>query len=107
MSGASKASGVASKLVDGSKMNTTDILSTAVEFLGPGCTEPVKNSGRFVSKDGTRVFRMGENDILGKHGGGPHVNFETLAPNSAKPGKMMVVEDIHIYKRNNSICKGQ
>ena len=40
---------------------------------------------------------MGVNDILGKHGGGPHVNFETLIPNTTKPGKMMVDRNIHIY----------
>jgi len=32
-----------------------------------------------------------------KHGGGPHVNFEILAPNPAKQGKMQVITDIHIY----------
>lgn len=33
---------------------------------------------------------MGVNDILGKYGGGPYVDFEFLAPNSKKPGKMKV-----------------
>ena len=40
---------------------------------------------------------MGDNDILGKHGGGPHMNFETMAPNPAKPGKMQVIDNMHIY----------
>ena len=40
---------------------------------------------------------MGENDILGKYAGGPHVNFEILAPNPDKPGKMKVILDVHIY----------
>lgn len=34
---------------------------------------------------------------LGKHGGGPHMNFETMAPNPAKPGKMVVVDNKHVY----------
>lgn len=40
---------------------------------------------------------MGKNDILGKHGNGPHVNFETLIPNPNKPGKMIVERNYHIY----------
>ena len=40
---------------------------------------------------------MGDDDILGKHGGGPHMNFETMAPNPAKPGKMQVIDNMHIY----------
>ncbi len=78
-------------------MKVNDILDVASDFLGEGYTEPSKGSGRFVSQDGTRVFRMGENDILGRHAGGPHVNFEILAPNPDKPGKMKVILDIHIY----------
>jgi len=85
------------ELVDGESMKVNEILDIASDFLGKGYTEPIKGSGRFVSQDGTRVFRMGENDILGKHGGGSHVNFEILAPNPDKPGKMKVMLDIHIY----------
>lgn len=88
---------IADGLVDGSHMEVDDILDLATDFLGEGYTEPKPGSGRFVSRDQLRVFRMGENDILGKHGGGRHVNFETLAPNPAKPGKMQVVQNIHIY----------
>lgn len=40
---------------------------------------------------------MGDNDILGKHGGGPHVNFETLKPNPNKPRKMMVDQNYHVF----------
>ena len=50
-----------------------------------------------MSKDSTRVFRMLKNDIEGKHGGGSHVNFEILEPNSEKPGKMKVIKNLHIY----------
>ncbi len=88
---------VMDKLVDGTTMTTNDALDLATEFLGKGYSEPVPGSGRFVSADGTRVFRMGDNDILGRHGGGPHVNFELLEPNPSKPGKMRVKTDIHIF----------
>ena len=47
---------------------------------------------------------MGENEIFvfgsnvnGYHGGGPHVNFETLKPNPNKPGKMMVDQNYHVF----------
>ena len=50
-----------------------------------------------VSADGKRVFRMGDNDILGKHGGGTHVIFETLKPNPNKHGKMMVDQNYHVF----------
>ena len=39
---------------------------------------------------------MGVTDITGAHGGGPHMNFETLAPN-ARRGRNTVVENLHIY----------
>ena len=83
--------------VDGTRISTDDALNSAEAWVGPGYTEPVPGSGRFVSADGTRVARMGESDITGQHGGGPHMNFERLAPNPKKPGKMMVVENRHIY----------
>ena len=65
------------------------------DFLGKGYKDA--GNGRFISADGTKVVRMGDNDILGKHGGGPHMNFETMAPNPAKPGKMQVIDNMHIY----------
>lgn len=40
---------------------------------------------------------MGVNDILGKHGGGSHMNFEILEPNLSKPGKMKIARNIHVY----------
>ena len=83
-------------LEDGMKVNSSEILDMAEKFLGKGYKE-IDGTGRFVSKDGTRVFRMGKNDIEGKHGGGSHVNFEILEPNSDKPGKMKVIKNLHIY----------
>ena len=72
-----------------------DALDAAEDFLGKGYKDA--GNGRFISADGTKVVRMGDNDILGKHGGGPHMNFETMAPNPAKPGKMQVIDNMHIY----------
>lgn len=83
--------------VDGTRTPTNDALDSAEKWLGSGYKETVPGSGRYVSRDGTRVARMGESDITGQHGGGPHMNFERLAPNPKKPGKMMVVENRHIY----------
>lgn len=84
-----------SNLKNGSKMTTSKALSTAEDFLGDGYSS--NGNGRFLSSDGLRQVRMGNSDILGYHGGGPHINFETLSPNPSKLGKMMVVENIHIY----------
>jgi hypothetical protein len=84
-------------LKDGMKVSSSRALELGEEFLGKGYKELVPGSGRYVSADGTRVFRMGKSDITGAHGGGPHVNFETLIPNPAKPGKMIVDKNFHIY----------
>lgn len=84
-------------LKDGMHLPSGKILELAEKYLGKGYKELEPGSGRFISADGKRVFRIGDNDILGLHGGGPHVNFESLAPNPAKPGKMKVVTNLHIY----------
>ncbi|KYD27813.1 hypothetical protein B4113_0047 [Geobacillus sp. B4113_201601] len=83
------------RLKNGMKMKINDALEAAEKFLEPGYKD--MGNGRFVSTDGTRVVRMGDGDILGKHGGGPHMNFETLVPNPSKPGKMKVDQNLHIY----------
>ena len=59
---------------------------TADDFLGPGYTEV--SPSRFVSADGFRQVRMANADILGLHGGGPHINFDRLYPN---------YKSVHIY----------
>lgn len=82
-------------LKNGSKLKTNDALDAAEDFLGKGYKDA--GNGRFILADGTKVVRMGGNDILGKHGDGPHMNFETMAPNPAKPGKMQVIDNMHIY----------
>jgi hypothetical protein len=83
--------------LDGAKIPTNDALGAAERWLGPGYREPIPGSGRFVSKDGERVARLDDSDILGQHGGGPHINLERLAPNPLKPGRMKVVENRHVY----------
>ena len=85
---------------DGEKMTSSNVLELAEKFLGKGYTETSPGSGRFVSSDNSRVFRMGENDITGKHGVGKHVNLEILQPNPNKPGKMIVKENIHIFLKD-------
>ena len=82
---------------DGSGMSVDDALTQGQHWLGDGYSEPVAGSGRYVSSDGTRAFRMGDSDILGAHGGGPHVNFEELIPNPARPGRLMVGSNSHVY----------
>lgn len=79
---------------NGSRMTVDEALTRGQQWLGEGYTEPVAGSGRYVSRDGSRVFRMGASDITGRHGGGPHVNFETLVPNPARPGRLMVGEKL-------------
>ena len=84
-------------LRNGARVTSNKSLELGEQFLGKGYKEVVSGSGRYVSADGTRVFRMGTSDITGAHAGGSHVNFETLIPNPNKPGKMMVDKDLHIY----------
>jgi hypothetical protein len=84
-------------LKDGIEVSSSKALELGQQFLGTGYTEPVPGSGRYVSADGTRAFRMGENDVTGAHGGSPHVNFETLVPNPNKPGKMMIDQNLHVF----------
>jgi hypothetical protein len=79
------------------KCSSTQDLEYGEQFLGKGYQETILGSGRYMSSDGKRVFRMGPNDILGKHGGGPHVNFETLTPNPTDPSKMMIDRNFHVY----------
>jgi hypothetical protein len=79
-------------LKDGMKVSSNRVLDLAMQFLGKDYKELEPGSGRYVSADGTRVVKMGTSDITG-----PHVNFETLKPNPAKPGKMKVDKNLHIF----------
>jgi len=87
-------------LKDGMTCTTSQALEIGHQFLGKGYKEVVAGSGRYVSFNGKKVFRMGANDILGKHGGGPHVNLETLVPHPVKINKMSVDENIHIFLKD-------
>jgi RHS repeat-associated protein len=84
------------------ELNVDDMLKAGEDWLGPGYTEPKAGSGRFVSSDGSRVFRMGDSDILGQHGGGPHCNFEYLEPDP-RTGRMAVTQNDHVYFTNGCI----
>jgi hypothetical protein len=83
------------KPVNNMKMKTNDALDAASEWLGKSYKD--MGNGRFVSADGKRVVRMGDADILGKHGGGKHMNFEELIPNPNKPGKTQVSTNYHMH----------
>jgi hypothetical protein len=87
--------GAALRLTDGMTLGTGKALDAAATFLGEGYAEA--SPGRFLSSDGLRQVRMGESDILGLHGGGSHMNFETLAPNPARAGRNSVTQNLHIY----------
>ena len=63
---------------NGTTLKTDDALDLAIDYLGEGYSEA--SPGRFVSADGLRQVRMGTNDLLGKHAGGPHINFDMLKP---------------------------
>ena len=59
-------------------LETDEALELAEDYLGLGYREVAP--GRFVSLDGMRQIRMGPQDLLGTHGGGPHINFDRLMP---------------------------
>lgn len=84
-------------LKDGMRVSTSRALELGELFVGNGYKEIVPGSGRYVSGNGRRAFRMGTSDILGHHGGGPHVNFETLIPHPSNSGKLIVESNFHVY----------
>jgi len=83
------------ELYDGLRTTTNNALELADRFLG--IEYRMDSPGRYISEDNLRVVRIGDNDILGKHGDGRQMNFETLGPNPQKPGKMTVIKNLHIY----------
>ncbi len=82
---------------DGQKLNTSDALDLADEFLGSGYSEA--SSGRFVSLDNYRQVRMTASGLatVNNHAGAPHLNFETLIENPIKEGKFMITGNSHIF----------
>ena len=77
---------------DMSTMGSTDILDTAINYLGEGYSEIAP--GVFRSSDSLRQFRMTDRDLLGHSGLTGHVNFEALVE---KGGKYVVNRKIHIF----------
>lgn len=53
--------------------------------------------GRYISSDGNYQVRMGDDDLLGNHMNGPHINIEKLKPNSLNPKRCKTGKDIHLY----------
>lgn len=84
----------ADDIFDGIVAHVDDVLAAAEDYLGKGYK--YLGNGRYVSENGERVVRMGDKDIMGKHGGGPHLNFETMAKDPTD-GKMRVVDNMHVY----------
>jgi len=82
-------------LNNGMRLHVDDALDAASQFLGEGYIEV--EAGRFVSQDGLRQVRMMNDDILGVHGGGPHMNFEVWQLRTGQPGRFVRTENIHIY----------
>ena len=82
---------------NGIKVNSSDALDLAEDFLGKGYSE--MSPGRFVSSDGLRQVRMTASDLtsVNNHAGAPHLNFEKLVPNPLKPGKFQIIENSHVY----------
>ena len=71
---------------NGTRTSVSNALDMAERYLGPGYKEI--SNGRFVSADNLRQVRMGVNDILGKHAGGPHLNFDMIYPK---------YKSVHVY----------
>ena len=65
-------------------VSSSDALEMADKFLGKGYIErglkDNPNFGRFVSSDGNYQVRMGKDDLLGNHMGGPHINIDRIKP---------------------------
>jgi hypothetical protein len=89
------AAGIPIPIFNGAKMPVNAALEAAEQFLGKGYRD--MGNGRLLSVDGTKQVLMGDSHILGDHAGGPHMNFEILEPNPAKPGKMIPKNNYHIY----------
>ena len=77
-------------LKDGMKCSTNRALELGEQFLGKGYKEVVPEAEDTYQPMEKEFSEWGTNDILGKHGNGPHINFETLVPKPQKPGKMFV-----------------
>ena len=72
-----------------SSMTADDLIDFMLRFIGSGYTE--ESPWRFVSADKMFQIRMGNDDLLGTHAGGPHVNFNLLVPK---------YQNVHVYIRD-------
>ena len=79
------------------KLNSSDALDLAEDFLGKNYTE--MSPGRFVSSDGFRQVRMTASDLtpINNHAGAPHFNFETFVPNPLKDGRFIRTGNSHVF----------
>jgi len=84
---------------DGQQLPTDQALQLAIDYLGPGYREVGQGTGRYISADGLRQVRIGEGDITGAHGGGPHINLERYSPDPRRPGRLTIrkPDNKHIY----------
>jgi RHS repeat-associated protein len=80
-------------IVAGAKYTADEALSFASRWLGPEYMEiGGAGSGVFRSLDGLRQFRMTTGDLLGLHGGAPHVNIEAIDLLTGE-----AVENLHLF----------
>jgi len=80
-------------IVAGAKYTADEALSFASRWLGPEYMEiGGAGSGVFRSLDGLRQFRMTAGDLLGLHGGAPHVNIEAIDLMTGE-----AVENLHLF----------
>ena len=82
---------------DGCRMNASDALDAAEQFLGKNYVE--QSPGRFSSQCGTRQVRMTDSDLatVNNHAGAPHMNFEIWMPHPLRKGRMERVYNHHVY----------
>ena len=73
---------------NGITVDSSTGLELAINYLGKGYKEV--SPDRFISSDGVRQVRISNADILGLHGGGPHINFDLLSPK---------YKTVHVYIR--------
>ncbi len=72
------------------KVSADDALTMGEKWASKGGGYKEIASGVFRSKDGTRLFRITDSCITGKHGGGPHVVFEYLEEGAKNMKKIHV-----------------
>lgn len=83
------------KLKDGDKLTEHDALTEAEKFLGKNYKNPSKD--RYVSADGKRQVRFGDDDLAGHNGRWEgHVHLEDIGINPLT-GKPMVTLNRHIF----------